>query len=300
MKKIKYNQGIAPIIAIIIGLIIAAGIVGIVATQKKAPVTEEPILAPFEEVAEKAVQQIPGTQLCPPATPPSITVLSPNGGETYNAGDNIVITWETCNIPANTMIEIYAQRIPDPAGSFTFTGTAGTIDDGIETFMIPSSAVSGGYLICMNKAIVGGAPGDCSDNTFTIIASPPPQIQAQQSASECGLIVTSPLSNQTVTFPLIITGTVEAGLIGGCRWGIFEGEAGTVAVYDTNGNKRSDTVILAPIPNWMSPGAHSFTVTIPALTSQPYTNDLNLIFKDNDPRDPPEAEPSQLVIPVSL
>ena len=58
----NYNQGIAPIAAIIIGLIVGAAIiVGIVATQKKAPVSQEPIFIPTEE--EEVAQSEQCTQV---------------------------------------------------------------------------------------------------------------------------------------------------------------------------------------------------------------------------------------------
>ena len=183
----NYNQGIAPIVAIIIGLIIGAAIiVGIVATQKKAPISDEPLFVPGEEqVTEKEPQ----------------------------------------------------------------------IEEEEE--------------------------------------------QAPQFASECGLIITSPVPNQTVSFPLTIEGILQQGLIGGCYWGVFEGEGGHVGIIDQSGQAVSDTFIIQ-VTNWMTTAPQPIMITIPQLTSTPVSNQLTLVFSDNDPRDPPQAEPSQLVISVTL
>lgn len=64
-KPYSYNQGIAAIAAIIIGLIIVAGIVGIIATQKKAPVSEEPLFVPGEEVVKEDVISEKVAAVCP-------------------------------------------------------------------------------------------------------------------------------------------------------------------------------------------------------------------------------------------
>ena len=38
---------------------------------------------------------------CSKASAPSITVLSPNGGEVYQAGQQIKVQWSTCNVYVN-------------------------------------------------------------------------------------------------------------------------------------------------------------------------------------------------------
>jgi len=45
---------------------------------------------------------------------PSITLLSPNGGEILNGGSTYTIKWETKNIPAANKISIGIRRVPPP------------------------------------------------------------------------------------------------------------------------------------------------------------------------------------------
>lgn len=47
-----------------------------------------------------------GTPICTPTTPASITVTSPNGGEKYATGQQMNITWNSCNVLNNVSIEL--------------------------------------------------------------------------------------------------------------------------------------------------------------------------------------------------
>ncbi len=114
-----------------------------------------------------------------------------------------------------------------------------------------------------------------------------------------------------VSFPLMITGILNPNAptvpIADCIT-IFEGEAGFVGVKDQNGNNLLVNVavidlIIQATGNWMVNGPVPFVVNIPALTAQPYTNDINIIFSGgNDPRDnpPPPSPGATFILNVTL
>ena len=64
---------------------------------------------------------------------PSITVLSPNGGETYTVGQNVTLSWTSCNVQniwlglgsgGKDFGEItYPNPVPASQGSYQWTAT---------------------------------------------------------------------------------------------------------------------------------------------------------------------------------
>lgn len=114
---------------------------------------------------------------------PSITITSPNGGETYYAGDQITITWTSANMDSETLkYEAYVRdylsstwawqeqepSIPN-TGSFAFT--------------IPADATYGTQYKIRLTGNTSGTSDEC-DAAFTIIASP--RIYSIQSENTSG------------------------------------------------------------------------------------------------------------------
>lgn len=62
---------------------------------------------------------------CVPVTTPSITVLSPNGGEVFVQGQNNTISWKSNNLPSNTT---YVHLYLSP---YAFVGVAPGRPDGM-------------------------------------------------------------------------------------------------------------------------------------------------------------------------
>ena len=77
------------------------------------------------------------TTACP-ATTPSITVVSPNGGETYTAGQQITVSWTSCNIPAGDLVNVNLLR-PDPT-SGSYTAHVVTTPDASNTFPVSNGS----------------------------------------------------------------------------------------------------------------------------------------------------------------
>ena len=101
-------------------------------------------------------------------TPPSgvITVVSPNGSESWLAGSSQIISW-TDDIAENVMIELYK------GGSFQSFISTGTSSDGSSTWDIPLSLASGSDYTIKITSVDSVNVFDFSDANFTIF---PPAI----------------------------------------------------------------------------------------------------------------------------
>lgn len=106
-------------------------------------------------------------------TAPSVTVLSPNGGESYKVGDKITVKWETKNISPSTKLELNVWERNGKMFGF-LGGDNGTINDGVEIVDTTEWPVSDGYKIIIgipynnkfnNSSL---SVNDLSDNYFTI------------------------------------------------------------------------------------------------------------------------------------
>ena len=115
---------------------------------------------------------------------PTVTVLSPNGHETYRVGDTITLRWSTANVPANTSVMFQlsyflsggTSRMEDGMMTSYPSATAGTVQ-----WTIPARYGSGyepgGFRV---RAVLTGPnipssnpPQDYSDQSFMISSSVP-------------------------------------------------------------------------------------------------------------------------------
>lgn len=123
---------------------------------------------------------------------PQIMVTSPNGGESYQIGGQIEVTWETCNIPASELVYITIGTSANGQGhTFLTTGGTGTPNDGSETFTLSDTLPAGQYYVSAFRP----APNylrDFSDNSFTLEA---PMVCTPQ--SEPWVRVLSPNGGET-------------------------------------------------------------------------------------------------------
>ena len=110
---------------------------------------------------------IPPQTACDPSTPPSITVVSPNGGEVYSAGQQITIEWESCNV--NQLVGATLSGFPYPSSTQFFVGNWVAANTGSQVVTIPSTAPPGNYVINISTP-PESSPGvdDWSDNFFQI------------------------------------------------------------------------------------------------------------------------------------
>jgi len=119
--------------------------------------------------------------------PPTISVTSPNGGETFTAGSMQTIRWTYAGNPGSFVkIELLkGGALNRTLTSFTSVGSGG---NGSYNWSIPSSQVAGSDYQIKVTSTSNGAYSDISDSNFTIVGPPPPTIS-----------VTSPNGGETLT-----------------------------------------------------------------------------------------------------
>lgn len=135
-------------------------------------------------------------------TPPpsgAITVVAPNGGESYLQGGIVPVTWTTTGTSGNTV------QIIVHSGSQHFTVATSTENDGRFDWSVPTAQLpSTDYLIEV-RSLTDPSMGDNSDATFTI-ASPPPAATITVTAPNGGESYV-----QGATVPISWTSTGDAG-----------------------------------------------------------------------------------------
>ncbi len=120
------------------------------------------------------IQNHNDTQYIDAAPVASVTVLSPNGGEVYEAGQQLTVTWNANTYPANAIVNI-ALEFPDADGNSNsmIIPWVNTDNDGSETYTLPANTPTGQYGIFIQVKNPAGSSSptvttDRSDNWFTI------------------------------------------------------------------------------------------------------------------------------------
>lgn len=114
---------------------------------------------------------------CVANTTPSITVLSPNGGETYkNDGSPITVNWSTNNVPSSQKLDVIRLRAY-PSGQ-EYNLAYGVLNDGHEV-LVPSSVPVGAYTLEIKTYVNGTLVMDSSDSYFKIIDATTPVVSEQ-------------------------------------------------------------------------------------------------------------------------
>jgi len=172
----KYNKGFALIalIAIIAGVLVIGS--GAYYLGKKSNTKNFPEGCGFNgELCIKDKNVMNNMQQdCLSTTTPWLKVISPNGGETYTAGQQITVKWESCNIgghPIGVVLNKANMNWDDGNPIVFATGAPedSTPNDGIETFTIPASVNPEQYKIGIQRD--NSNYEDSSDNSFTIITT---------------------------------------------------------------------------------------------------------------------------------
>lgn len=148
------QKGFANVVLIVVIVAIVAVGGYFVFSKKSGPVTQEPT---------------PTSNITPPASnsKPSITVLSPNGGEKYQGGKTYDIKWLSNSIKSNVDIGL----IEGSEGSGQGAGYAAlnVPNSGLYKWTIASNLQTGEYKIFI-RPVGGDSVEDTSNSTFTITA----------------------------------------------------------------------------------------------------------------------------------
>jgi hypothetical protein len=114
---------------------------------------------------------------------PSITILSPKGGETYIAGQTFTTTWTSCNIPTTASVQILLKS-KSSSGPLTSSS--------VKNFDLASKVVSGSGLLNSGSATFT-LPTDWSEIKSGM------QYKVSISSSQSGKILAYDLSKGTFT-----------------------------------------------------------------------------------------------------
>jgi subtilisin family serine protease len=117
----------------------------------------------------------------------SITVISPNGGESWAEGSTHPITWTSTGLVGNVKIEYSTNN-----GSSWFMVTPSTANDSTHSWTIPY-VVSTQCLVRISEAS-DGIPSDISDAVFSITGSEPSEIMLSQTQFNFGAIIQGPFT----------------------------------------------------------------------------------------------------------
>ncbi|HVP35687.1 MAG TPA: cohesin domain-containing protein [Terriglobales bacterium] len=156
--------------------------------------------------------------------PQVITITSPNGGETWQAGSSHNITWTSSCFSGNVKLEYSTD-----AGSSWITIIASTSNSGTYSWSVPNTP-STNSLVRVSDAD-DGVPNDLSNAIFTI--SPPPQAMLQVTSPNGGEIwFTGSLHNITWTSQGLISNVkIEYSIDAGADWSLITASTANTGTY---------------------------------------------------------------------
>jgi RHS repeat-associated protein len=159
---------------------------------------------------------------------PTLTLISPNGGEIFNSGDNHTITWTSTGTVGNVRLEYSV----DSGVGWTII-TSSTANDGSFDWTVPGIAFTSNHcLVRISEADEDRKPTDTSDAEFTIIS---PEIDSLTLVSPNGREVLTTGSDHDITWTS--TGTVgnikiEYSIDSGASWAIIEDSSENDGSFD--------------------------------------------------------------------
>lgn len=96
---------------------------------------------------------------------PSVIVISPNGGETYNRNGSLTIHWQTRNVPATLKFDTIKLR--STVSGQEYLVATDVLNDGSQV-IVPDTVPSGWYKLEMKTYVSGTLVEDSSDAAFQI------------------------------------------------------------------------------------------------------------------------------------
>jgi hypothetical protein len=199
----------------------------------------------------------------------TLTVISPNGGESWDTGTTHSINWTSTGNVGNVKIELST----DNGGTWS-TIVSSTANDGIYSWTISANPSTQ----CMVRITDISDTGvfDDSDNVFSIISVTPPTIALNRTQLNFGAD-----TNGTVTDPQ--TFLIENSGGGTLTWNVSDNVNWMASSPDFGTNSGIVTVYVNP--SGLSPGIYNGIITVsdPEATNSPHTINVMLnVFKPED------------------
>jgi hypothetical protein len=114
-------------------------------------------------------QQTDTNQLTLDTTAPSVTVGNPNGGETFQGGDTVTITWTADDATSGLTAAPITIEYSTDGGTTWSTIATGEADDGSYDWTVPNTATQDALVRVNATDRAGNVGSDASDNTFRIV-----------------------------------------------------------------------------------------------------------------------------------
>ncbi len=154
---------------------------------------------------------------------PSITVTSPNGGEVYQPGQQITITWTSCNLPSNVQIGgglIWPTGFssnPSPSAfiNYTNTGSLTYTLPGTSSFNSPNTFQYGNFYkisLGATDAITHSVIATDNSNNFFSIIQTPLSISSNGTPTAVVAAAGGTSTHSVVTFTIPFTVTANSNL----------------------------------------------------------------------------------------
>ncbi len=197
----------------------------------------------------------------------TLTVTSPNGGESYEAGDTQTIRWSTTG-----SVDTVKIRYSTNNGSSWTTERASTANDGAYTWTVPGVS-STQCLVKVSDS--SGSPSDSSNAVFSIGSSSPPEITIARTQLNFTAVTSgSKTGSQDVMLGNSGGGTLNWSATDSASWLNCSPASGTGAGVLTVGIEPSGLSVgeYYGTVRISAPGASSTTVTV-ALTVKSASQD---------------------------
>jgi hypothetical protein len=168
---------------------------------------------------------------------PTITVTSPNGGETWTGGASETVTWTSTGGVGNVKIEISTN-----GGSTWSTLVASTTNDGTEGVVAPDAS-SNQCLIRVSE--VAGSATDTSDDVFTIVDIVAPTVTVTKAVLS-GTVD----DDKNIPAEVLVNGLTSCPVDSGNKWTTpditLTGATTNIALTasDSSGNTRQVNVVI--------------------------------------------------------
>ena len=230
-----------------------------------------------KQLANKSLNIVSQTQ-------PTIAVISPNGGETFTAGQTVQISFST-NLtdqqdPTGINLQLYREQLASPG--YVSDIARNYVSGSPYNWTVPNNLAPGLYYIYASASVIGttlpeGGVYDFSNNPFTIVAAStnqPPTLSINPA---------SVISGQSVTLSYTVPSDITSlSLTLSCPDGVSMG-------YGRGGNDNCNTRI-----NWpgMVPTASTMTAVNTSSTTQTVTASLSATHPDGSV----SVVPGQIII----